>query len=140
MTQKTTILGRISQLAKANINAMLDRAEDPEKMINQLVADFTNSIAEAEEAVAQTIANTRMAEQDLKIDQDAAQEWGGKAAAASKKAEVEVAICSALPMAPDHLATSLAAQVPARAAAPLAKPPQTMSTIVNFHAHTRKVA
>ena len=87
MTQKTTILGRISQLAKANINAMLDRAEDPEKMINQLVADFTNSIAEAEEAVAQTIANTRMAEQDLKIDQDAAQEWGGKAAAASKKAD-----------------------------------------------------
>ena len=30
MTQKTSILGRISQLAKANINAMLDRAEDPE--------------------------------------------------------------------------------------------------------------
>lgn len=87
MTQKTTILGRISQLAKANINAMLDRAEDPEKMLNQLVADFTNSIAEAEEAVAQTIANTRMAEQDMKIDQDAAQEWGGKAAAASKKAD-----------------------------------------------------
>lgn len=87
MTQKTTILGRISQLAKANINALLDRAEDPEKMLNQLVADFTNSIAEAEEAVAQTIANTRMAEQDMKIDQDAAQEWGGKAAAASKKAD-----------------------------------------------------
>ena len=87
MTQKTTILGRVSQLAKANINALLDRAEDPEKMLNQLVADFTNSIAEAEEAVAQTIANTRMAEQDMKIDQDAAQEWGGKAAAASKKAD-----------------------------------------------------
>ena len=62
MTQKTSILGRISQLAKANINALLDRAEDPEKMLNQLVADFTNSIAEAEEAVAQTIANTRMAD------------------------------------------------------------------------------
>lgn len=87
MTQKTTILGRISQLAKANINALLDRAEDPEKMLNQLVADFTNSIAEAEEAVAQTIANTRMAEQDMKIDQEAAQEWGGKAAAASRKAD-----------------------------------------------------
>ena len=87
MTQKTSILGRISQLAKANINAMLDRAEDPEKMLNQLVTDFTNSIAEAEEAVAQTIANTRMAEQDMQIDQDAAQEWGRKAAAASAKAE-----------------------------------------------------
>lgn len=87
MTQKTSILGRISQLAKANINAMLDRAEDPEKMLNQLVTDFTNSIAEAEEAVAQTIANTRMAEQDLEIDRQAVQEWGHKAAAASSKAD-----------------------------------------------------
>jgi phage shock protein A len=87
MTQKTSILGRISQLAKANISAMLDRAEDPEKMLNQLVTDFTNSIAEAEEAVAQTIANTRMAEEDLRIDQEAAQEWGRKASAASTKAD-----------------------------------------------------
>jgi phage shock protein A len=87
MTQKTSILGRISQLAKANINALLDRAEDPEKLLDQLVRDFTNSIAEAEEAVAQTIANTRMAEQDMQIDKDAAQEWGQKAAAASSKAD-----------------------------------------------------
>ncbi|KGN40445.1 PspA/IM30 family protein [Knoellia aerolata] len=87
MTQKTSILGRISQLAKANINSILDRAEDPEKMLNQLVTDFTNSIAEAEEAVAQTIANTRMAEEDLRIDREAAQEWGRKAAAASSKAD-----------------------------------------------------
>lgn len=87
MTQKQTILGRISQLAKANISALIDRAEDPEKMLNQLVTDFTNSIAEAEEAVAQTIANTRMAEEDMQIDRDAVQEWGRKAAAASAKAE-----------------------------------------------------
>jgi phage shock protein A len=87
MTQKTSILGRISQLAKANVNALLDRAEDPEKMLNQLVTDFTNSIAEAEEAVAQTIANTRLAEQDLQIDKDAVEEWGRKAAAASSKAD-----------------------------------------------------
>ena len=30
MTKKQTILGRVSQLAKANINSLLDRAEDPE--------------------------------------------------------------------------------------------------------------
>lgn len=87
MTQKQTILGRISQLAKANLNAVLDRAEDPERMLDQLVRDYTNSIAEAEEAVAQTIANVRMAEADLKSDEQAAQEWGRKAAAASKKAD-----------------------------------------------------
>ena len=86
MAQKQSILGRISQLTRANINALLDRAEDPEKMLDQLVRDYTNSIADAEEAVAQTIAQVRMAEADLKEDQDAAQEWGRKAAAASAKA------------------------------------------------------
>ena len=87
MTQKQTILGRISQLARANVNALLDRAEDPEKMLDQLIRDYTNSIAEAEEAVAQTIANVRMAEADLQTDRDAVAEWGRKAAAASEKAE-----------------------------------------------------
>jgi phage shock protein A len=87
MTQKTSILGRINQLMKANINALLDRAEDPEKMLNQLVIDFTNSIADAEEAVAQTIAHVRMAEDDMRIDREAAEEWGRKAAAASAKAD-----------------------------------------------------
>jgi phage shock protein A len=87
MTQKTSILGRMGQLARANINAILDRAEDPEVMLNQLVTDFTNSIADAEEAVAQTIANTRMAEEDLRIDREASEEWGRKAAAASAKAD-----------------------------------------------------
>lgn len=87
MAEKQTILGRITQLAKANLNALLDRAEDPQKMLDQLVRDYTNSIAEAEEAVAQTIGNLRLAEKDLESDRNAAREWGIKAAAASNKAE-----------------------------------------------------
>ena len=63
---QTSILGRIGQLVRANINAILDSAEDPEKMLDQLVRDFTNSIAEAEEAVAQTIGNLRLIEDDAK--------------------------------------------------------------------------
>lgn len=87
MTQKQTILGRIAQLTKANINSLLDRAEDPQKMLDQLVRDYTNSIAEAEEAVAQTIGNVRMAEADHAEDVRAAQEWANKALAASQKAD-----------------------------------------------------
>ncbi|WP_168582728.1 PspA/IM30 family protein [Gephyromycinifex aptenodytis] len=87
MAQKQTLLGRVAQLAKANINSLLDRAEDPEKMLDQLVRDYTNSIAEAEEAVAQTIAQVRMIEADHREDVEAASEWGRKAAAASNKAE-----------------------------------------------------
>lgn len=84
---QTSILGRIGQLVRANINALLDSAEDPEKMLDQLVRDFTNNIAEAEEAVAQTIGNLRMVEDDAREAREAVDEWGGKAKAASRRAD-----------------------------------------------------
>lgn len=87
MAQKQSILGRIGQLTRANINAMLDKAEDPEKMLDQLVRDYTNSIADAEEAVAVTIGNLRLAEADHIEDVAAVKEWGNKALAASQKAD-----------------------------------------------------
>jgi phage shock protein A len=84
---QTTILGRVGQLLRANINSLLDGAEDPEKMLDQLVRDFTNNMSDAEDAVAQTIGNLRMVQDDAKEAGDAATDWGNKAAAASKKAD-----------------------------------------------------
>lgn len=84
---KQSILGRIAQLAKANINALIDQAEDPQLMLDQMVRDYTNSIAEAESAVAQTIGNLRLLEQDHKEDIETAADWGRKAIAASTKAD-----------------------------------------------------
>ncbi|MDR0959129.1 MAG: PspA/IM30 family protein [Propionibacteriaceae bacterium] len=87
MAEKQSIFGRVAQLAKANINALLDRAEDPQKMIDQLVRDYTNNIAEAEKAIAQTIGNLRLAEQDYNEDVTAVEEWGSKAKSASQMAD-----------------------------------------------------
>lgn len=84
---QSSILGRVGQLVRANVNALLDSAEDPEKMLDQMVRDYTDSIREAEEAVAQTIGNLRLQEEDAKEAGEAATEWGSKAAAASKKAD-----------------------------------------------------
>jgi len=84
---KQSILGRISQLMRANINALLDQAEDPQLMLDQLVRDFTNNIADAETAVAQTIGNLRLMESDHAEDVAAAEDWGRKALAASNKAD-----------------------------------------------------
>ncbi len=84
---KQSILGRISQLLRANINALLDQAEDPQMMLDQLVRDYTNSIAEAESAVAQTIGNLRLMEQDHAEDVESAADWGRKALAASAKGD-----------------------------------------------------
>ncbi|MGP9648920.1 PspA/IM30 family protein [Glutamicibacter sp. AOP38-B1-38] len=84
---KQSLFGRVAQLAKANINAILDSAEDPEKMMDQMVRDYTDNIAEAEQAVAQTIGNLRMLEDDYREDEQAVSEWGTKALAASNKAD-----------------------------------------------------
>ncbi|NUT69982.1 PspA/IM30 family protein [Pseudarthrobacter sp. C4D7] len=84
---KQSIFGRIAQLAKANINSLLDNAEDPQKMLDQMVRDYTNNIAEAESAVAQTIGNLRMLEDDYNEDVNNARDWGNKALAASRKAD-----------------------------------------------------
>ena len=84
---KQSIFGRVSQLARANINALLDQAEDPQLMLDQLVRDYTDNIGEAEQAIAQTIGNVRMMEDDYAEDQRVAEEWGRKAVAASQKAD-----------------------------------------------------
>ncbi|GAA3767632.1 PspA/IM30 family protein [Microbacterium kribbense] len=84
---KQSIFGRISTLVRANINAMLDSAEDPQKMLDQLVRDYTNNIADAESAIAETIGNLRLLERDHQEDVQAATDWGSKALAASKKAD-----------------------------------------------------
>ena len=45
MAQKQSVFGRMSQLLKANVNALIDKAEDPQKMIDQLIRDYTKEIA-----------------------------------------------------------------------------------------------
>ncbi|MFR0637426.1 PspA/IM30 family protein [Arthrobacter sp. LS16] len=87
MAKKQSIWARIFGIGKANANAAIDALEDPKKMLDQTVRDYTNNIAEAEQAVAQTIGNLRMAEEDLAKARNEVKEWGSKALAASNKAE-----------------------------------------------------
>ena len=84
---KQSIFGRIAQLAKANINSLIDSAEDPKLMLDQMVRDYSNRISDAEGAIAETIGNLRLLEDDHREDVEAAAEWGGKALAASRKAD-----------------------------------------------------
>lgn len=84
---KQSIFGRISTLIKANVNSMLDSAEDPQKMLDQLVRDYTNNIEDAKSAIAETIGNLRLLERDHAEDVQNANDWGQKALAASRKAD-----------------------------------------------------
>lgn len=58
-------LGRIPKILEANVNAMLDKCEDPEKMINQLLVDYRANLAEVRKATTDVIADMKVAEQKL---------------------------------------------------------------------------
>jgi len=73
------IIDRISQLARANVNDMLDRAEDPEKMLNQILRDMETNIRQAREQVAAMIAQEKEIGIDLAATRKLGAEWGAKA-------------------------------------------------------------
>jgi phage shock protein A len=83
---KQSISGRVAQLARADIPALLARCDDPELLIDQLVADYTMTIAEAESAVLQTGASLRLLEQDHAEDVETARAWADRAAKTSSTA------------------------------------------------------
>ncbi len=73
------VFSRLAQLIKSNLNDLISRSEDPEKMLNQVVLDMNNQLVEAKKQVASSIADEkRLAKQ---YDQEAAnaQEWERRA-------------------------------------------------------------
>jgi phage shock protein A len=73
------ILDRISTILRANINDLLDRAEDPEKMLEQILRDMETQIGEARNAVATMIAQEKELKADLEENERLTGEWTRKA-------------------------------------------------------------
>jgi len=73
------ILDRMARLIRANINDLLDRAEDPEKMLNELLREMDASINDARSQVAATIAQEKELEAELRDAQREAGEWNRRA-------------------------------------------------------------
>ena len=73
------IMDRLSRLLRANINDALDRAEDPEKMLDQILRDMQGNIQTAREQVANMIAQEKELEADLREAEKLSGEWQEKA-------------------------------------------------------------
>lgn len=73
------ILDRMSRLVRANVNDLIDKAEDPEKMIDQILRDMESNIVTARSQVAAMIAQEKELEADLNETRQLAGEWGEKA-------------------------------------------------------------
>jgi phage shock protein A len=72
-------MDRLSTLIRANVNDLIDRAEDPEKMLDQILRDMQSNITTARAQVASMIAQEKELEADLDETQRLALEWGTKA-------------------------------------------------------------
>ena len=57
-----SVFGRLSDLLKANINDLIDRAEDPEKMVKQVILDMQEELNKATQNYGKAKASERMAE------------------------------------------------------------------------------
>ena len=73
------IFSRLAQLIKSNLNDLISRSEDPEKMLNQVVLEMSNQLVEAKKQVAQSIADEKRLEKQLQLELANAQEWERKA-------------------------------------------------------------
>lgn len=73
------IFERISTIVRANINDLLDGAEDPEKMLNQIIRDMESAIRDARVQVRDMLAQQKMLEGDLRRVNDFTNEWQRKA-------------------------------------------------------------
>jgi len=73
------IFGRISDIFKANVNDTLDKAEDPEKMLKQMVIEMEESVNKTTLAVASAIANEKTLERKLIKAKAESADWQQKA-------------------------------------------------------------
>ena len=86
-----SIWKRLKTLMKSNINAMISGAEDPEKILNQLIVDMREQFLEARKQVATTIADEKRLKRQYEQELKKAQEWEKKAMMAVKAGREDLA-------------------------------------------------
>jgi phage shock protein A len=85
------ILDRISTLVRANISDLIERAEDPEKVVKQLIMDMKNQLLQVKTQVAAAIADEKQLFQRYQENQDKANQWQRKAELAVERGQDELA-------------------------------------------------
>jgi phage shock protein A len=85
------ILDRISTLVRANISDLIERAEDPEKVVKQLIIDMKNQLLQVKTQVAAAIADEKQLYQRYQENQDKANQWQRKAELAVERGQDDLA-------------------------------------------------
>jgi phage shock protein A len=85
------LLERVARLIRANINDLVDKAENPEKMIKQVILDMQNQFMQVKTQVAIALADLHLLEKKKKENMDAEADWMRKAELAVEKAHDDLA-------------------------------------------------
>jgi phage shock protein A len=85
------VLERVATLLRANLNDLIDRAEDPEKMIKQVILDMENQLLQVKTQVAISMADQHLLQKKQKEQRDKAAEWMRKAELAVDKGQDDLA-------------------------------------------------
>ena len=85
------LLERVSTLVRANLNDLIDKAEDPEKMLKQVILDMQNQLMQVKTQVAIAIADQHLLEKKQKDNTDKAHEWMKRAELAVEKKQDDLA-------------------------------------------------
>jgi phage shock protein A len=90
------LMERVSTLVRANLNDLIDKAEDPEKMIKQVILDMQNQLLQVKTQVAIAIADQHLLAKKQKENEDKVAEWMRKAELAVDKKQDDLARASLL--------------------------------------------
>ena len=85
------LLERVSTLIRANINDLVDKAEDPEKMIKQVILDMENQLLQVKTQVAISIADQHVLEKKLAENEENERQWVRRAEMAIDKKDENLA-------------------------------------------------
>ena len=85
------LIDRILRVIRTNLNSLIGQAEDPEKILEQTVADMQENLIQLRQAVAQAIATQKRTERQAHQAQSTAQEWYSRAQLALQQANETLA-------------------------------------------------
>ena len=85
------IFDRLSQMLRSNINDLISRAEDPEKMLNQILVDMRSQLVKAKQQVAAAIADEKRLRDQADAEYRMAQDWEQKAILAVRESRDDLA-------------------------------------------------
>ena len=86
-----SIFSRFKDIVNSNVNAMLEKAEDPEKLIRLMIQEMEETLIEMKASCAGTIATRKRSAQSLRQLKDRAADWEAKAKLAVSKGREDLA-------------------------------------------------